>query len=330
MDLFKQAPSERRPLSPIDLDGTDLRGVEVKREWKHTDLLIRCQEPPFAVVIENKIGAKEGTEQLNRYKDMVEKHYPGALYVYLTLNADEPSEDAWVPYSYEDIHRVLKRVRETHRKAIGREVLVFLDHYLNLIGTRFMNDKEIDELCQRIYKNHRQALDLIWERVGGPTSRVLSEAAAVVEEDPRWEVVARPSNCIDFVPKGWWEWLPRLALRGDPRSWIYVHLASYKGRLFIAVEMAPMTDLVKRKEIATRLLDESPAFGFTRPKTREVKNNYSRISASERILEWSEDEELEPDKIRNAVMKALDNLLPKVEKLALVLKPLCKLTASTT
>ena len=97
----------------------------------------------------------------------------------------------------------------------GDDVLVFLDHYLNLIGTRFMNDQQLEELCKRIYKNHRQALDLIWERVGSPTSGVLAEVAAVLEEDHRWEVVktlagdARPSNCRDFVPKAWLEWLPR-------------------------------------------------------------------------------------------------------------------------
>src|SRR6266850_2006060 len=42
MDLLKKAPPELRPLSPIDLDGTDLRGVEVQREWSHIDLLITC------------------------------------------------------------------------------------------------------------------------------------------------------------------------------------------------------------------------------------------------------------------------------------------------
>jgi hypothetical protein len=43
MDLLKQAPRENRALSLVDLDGTDLRGVEVKREWKHIDPLIKCQ-----------------------------------------------------------------------------------------------------------------------------------------------------------------------------------------------------------------------------------------------------------------------------------------------
>src|SRR5947207_344585 len=78
MDLLKQAPTEMRPqLSPIDLDGTNLRGIEVRREWKHIDLLIKCQEPPIVVVIENKIGSKEGTDQLSRYKATMKHHYPG-------------------------------------------------------------------------------------------------------------------------------------------------------------------------------------------------------------------------------------------------------------
>jgi hypothetical protein len=228
MDLLKQAPPERRPLSPIDLDGTDLRGVEVKREWKHIDLLIRCQEPPIVVVIENKIGSKEGRDQLSRYEETMTKHYPGVplLYVFLTPNADEPSEDAWMPYSYEDIHRVLTRVRETNGNAIGDDVLVFLDHYLSLLGTRFMNDEKIDELCRKIYKNHRQALDLIWDRVGTPTSGVLVEVEKVLEDDRRWHVFSRKSNSLDVAPADWLQWLPPYGLKEDPRWWIMLRLRS--------------------------------------------------------------------------------------------------------
>src|SRR5437764_1139514 len=45
MDLLKVATPGPRPLSPIDLDGADLRGVEVRREWKNIDLLVTCKEP---------------------------------------------------------------------------------------------------------------------------------------------------------------------------------------------------------------------------------------------------------------------------------------------
>jgi hypothetical protein len=134
MDLLKQAPSEKRPLSPIELDGTDLRGVVVKREWKNIDLLIACKVPQFVIVIENKIRSQEHSGQLARYQRTMKEHYSDLrpLYVYLTLDGDEPSEDAWLPYTYADIFRVLQRIRDMHQNAIGDEVLVFLDHYLRM------------------------------------------------------------------------------------------------------------------------------------------------------------------------------------------------------
>src|SRR3954468_19517483 len=42
MDLLKSAPPHLRPLSPIEIDGVDLRGIEVRREWQNIDLLITC------------------------------------------------------------------------------------------------------------------------------------------------------------------------------------------------------------------------------------------------------------------------------------------------
>jgi hypothetical protein len=332
-DLLKQAPSDF-PLSPIDLDGTGLRCVEIRREWKHIDLLIMCQKPRFFVVIENKIRSKEGPDQLSDYEKTMQTHYPNdrPLYVLLTLNADEASENKWMPYSHADIYRVLKSVRETHGKAIGEDVLVFLDHYLNLIGTRFMNDspesKRIDELCRRIYTKHRQALDLIHERASSRESSVLAEVGKAIEEDHRWEVIARGSNYIDFVPKAWLDWLPQLGIKGNLRSWIHVRLASNYGRLGYAVEMAPMRDLAKRIEIVPELRAKCSGFGFTPARAKEVKNSQCRISAVQSILEWDEDDDPAPEGIRVAATKALHEMYPKLEKLALVLKPLCELPAS--
>ena len=61
-----------------------------------------------------------------------------------------------------------------------------------------------------------------------------------------------------------------------------------------------------------------------------VKNNYSRVSGVETILKWSEGGEPKTDAIRAAVKKTLDDLYPKLEKMALFLKPLCELPASPT
>ncbi len=326
MDLLKAAPAEKRPLSPIDLDGTDLSGVEVRREWGNIDLLITCQQPPFVIAIENKIGSQEHSDQLTRYEATIRTHYPDArpMFVYLTPNSDEPSEDTWVTYRYSDIYRVLTRVRTTHHSAIGEDVLIFLDHYLSLIGARFMNDTRIDQLCQRIYKNHRHALDLIFERIGSSKSGVLAEAEAVLREDPRWHVFYRAANVIDFVPKAWLEWLPPVGLddqKDDPRSWLIFRLDLGDGKLDYYVEVRRMADLTKRRQIIDKLIAEGPKFGF-RHSGREVKDNYTRISGRERILKWDEDHEPEADSIRIAVKKKLDEVFPKIEGVPLVLKPL--------
>lgn len=49
-----------------------------------------------------------------------------------------------------------------------------------------MGNPEIDELCQRIYKNHQRALELIWNRIKGGRegkdrfgSKLESQAAAI-------------------------------------------------------------------------------------------------------------------------------------------------------
>lgn len=332
MDLLKQAPPELRPLSPIDLDGTDLRGVEVKREGKHIDLLIRCQEPAFFVVIENKIDSQEHSDQLGRYEKVMKEHYPGAkpLYVYLTLGGDEASDDAWVPYRHEDIYRVLKRVRDTYENSIGDEVRVFLDHYLHLIGTRFMNDPRIDELCQRIYKNHRQALDLIWDRVGSPASGVIGSVADALEDDQRWNVVWQIANQLNFMPRAWLDWsLPIGTEYEDERVWLILKFRLSEGELNTWLELQGIEDMVRRNQIVEMLLREVQRCGFkAQPARKKRGTRYTRISARELVLEWDEHEEPDSEAIRAAVKKALDGLYPRPEKLAAVLKPLCAAPAS--
>jgi hypothetical protein len=334
MDLLKKARQQARPVpvSPVELDGAELRGVDVRRERNHIDLLILCKEPPFAVVIENKIWAEEGTDQLTDYEMAMQQQYPEyrALYVYVTRNRDKPSRDNWMPYSHADIYHVLKRVRETYRKGIGDDVLVFLDHYLNLIGTRFMNDtqesKRIDELCQRIYKNHRQALDLIRERVRGSSSGVLAAVKSVLEEDGRrWDFHVR-SSYIFFMPKAWLEWLPQFGVGVfDHRWWIHGSFNVEPGKLTFYLYVGPMTDFEKRKVIVTQLLQEIPACGFKRAQSRPLKNNWSLLAAAEAILDWHEGDEPDVEEARKKVKTSLDELYPKLEKLEPVLKRLADL-----
>jgi PD-(D/E)XK nuclease superfamily len=152
-DLVERAiqsgrPPAEFPLHPSEIDGIEIEEVRVVREQHHTDLLIDCRKPDgdlfsehcskprLVVVIENKIEAPEEPGQLTRYEEAVSENYPDAcpLYVYLTPSGDPPlNNPKWMTYRHQFIDDVFRRVRDQHQFAIGADVLLFLNHYLDVV-----------------------------------------------------------------------------------------------------------------------------------------------------------------------------------------------------
>jgi hypothetical protein len=203
MDILRNAPPEARPLSPIDLDGADLRGVQVRREWRHIDVLIVIDEPRVVVAIENKILSGEHSNQLSRYAETVAAGFPGhrAFHVFLTREGDEPSDEAWSPYDFGQLHAALDRCVRRNEDSIGEEVRVFVGHYLAMLRSRFMDDPKIDELVDRIYRNHRQALDLIFERKSDPRAIIVRAFIDALQGEIPEMIVQGGSYAKSFAPK---------------------------------------------------------------------------------------------------------------------------------
>lgn len=319
IDILKSTPQHLRPLSPVDLDGADLRGVEVRREWQRIDLFIKVEEPEFIVVIENKVDSGEHTNQLARYERGVESAYPlvKKLFVFLTPGGDEPSGERWISYKYADLYKVLQRTAKTYRGGIGPDVQVFLDHYLSLIGTRFMDDATIDDLCRRIYVNHRRALELIYERGGSAGYAIAEQVEAALRADARVHVFQRVGRQVDFVPADWLSWLPELgADRPEARAWLIQRFEVNGQRLDYYVEVRQMQDREQRRRIVDILLNHSEELGFRqRGRTVAITNSYTRVSGREPIVSWKEREEPEADAIRLAAKSKLDSVLPKLGRI---------------
>lgn len=234
-----------------------------------------------------------------------------------------------MPYGYEDVYRVLKRVRDTNQKTIGDEVLVFLDHYLNLIGTRFMNDneskefKEIDELCRVVYKKHRQALRLIWERVGNPIAGAMADAANVIKGDSRWSVIAEGKASLSFVPTAWLMWLPRLGKKiKQEQLWIRLSTWHYERKMVYALAVYEMVDAANRTQIVNDLRKAWAELGFKASKAK-IDATWSPVSTESIFLELEEDSEPDGERIKAMRIK-LDELLSNLEKLEPALKSLCE------
>jgi hypothetical protein len=322
-DMLKRAPTHMRPLSPIELDGIDLRGAEVRREWKNIDLLILSREPSLAILIENKVDSSEHSQQLERYGATAQREFASVprLQVYLTPDGSDASGDDWISYSYRDIYRVFTRVRETYHNAIGDDVLVFLDHYLGLIRNQLMTNPDIDALCQRIYKNHRQALDLIFARAGPPASRALADAEAAVRADDRFHVFYRTKAYVDFVPRDWLSWLPEIGMdwREDRRSWFVFRFELGDHSLNFFIEVRRTDNVANRRHIAQALIDNSSTLGFKRARG-ELTDNYTRVSGRERLLDWADEEGPETERVAEAVARRLELIMSRADAIAAVIR----------
>jgi hypothetical protein len=59
-------------VTPIELELQDMTRTEVRKEWKHIDILLLDGEYKLAIIIENKIESGERPGQLQRYLEVVE------------------------------------------------------------------------------------------------------------------------------------------------------------------------------------------------------------------------------------------------------------------
>lgn len=163
--LFKRilAQAENPPFSPIEVDVLDLREAEVRREWRNIDLLIVSPENRFVCVIENKTKTSEHSNQLMRYKRIVDTEFEGfrQLYLYLTPGGDPPSDDAYVSVGYGTVVSVAHDLADVCASTLGPDLKTTIDHYCKMVRRRIMADSEIQRLCEKIHHQHKRALELL-------------------------------------------------------------------------------------------------------------------------------------------------------------------------
>ncbi len=309
MDLLRNTPpGEHRLFSPIKLDGGELRGIDVRREWKNIDLLITGKDPAFLVALENKIGSSEHSNQLKRYHDTIENdpelsQIAHRQFVYLTPEGDEPSEEAWTVYSYAQLHDALRKTVDAHGDQMGDDVLNFLEHYLSLIRSRLMSDETIEELCREIYKNHRQAIDLIVEHVGSGSALVVSEVMQAVEaSDQGWiklnqtgrrVVYGHPTIAEDTEPIG-------KPGRFGEAHWLVLRFEVGKRGLRTHVVLQPVADVQLRKLIVERLVTDKSEFGFRLAGGGIKSTRYARLS-NEFVIKFDPSSAFDGVKLKGAV-----------------------------
>lgn len=154
-------------LTVFDIDAADLDDTEINREWQNIDILIVNERLSLVCAIENKIDSKEHSNQLTKYYDLVVRNYKDfghQLFVYLTIAGEETEKNPeYISYSHAQISENIEKLLANRTSQLNEDVVLFIQHYQTLLNDYIMEESELKDLCNKIYKSHKSALELIFK-----------------------------------------------------------------------------------------------------------------------------------------------------------------------
>ncbi len=133
LDLGEKSGLRRPPERPKDLVW-EITTEEVTK-WGRLDIVVRCSRVKFVMVIENKVDAREGAEQLFRYHDWLQKYQATFRnLVFLTPDGRTPETIAaskCLCFSYRE--HIDDWLREANREIQAPHLRFALDQYLQVV-----------------------------------------------------------------------------------------------------------------------------------------------------------------------------------------------------
>ena len=219
-NILLEAPGLQE-LSPARVELMDFGDVEVRREEFHIDVLVIDHKNEWVLLLENKIKAGEGKEQLVRYREAIRKQYTGFIVVpvFLTLegrSAEDQEGAGYIPYSYVQLLGVIKAVFDQRKRQMAEAVSEFLRQYIETLRRLTMQDEELVELCKRIYRKHQTAIDLIVEY--GKASCFERVVNDVLKGGGQAEVILSTASQVIFLPNTWVGLVPENGIMWTSKS----------------------------------------------------------------------------------------------------------------
>ena len=306
--------------SLFDLDGWNFGRAEVRKEWRNIDLLIvnEDEDHRFVCAIENKVDSGEGLHQLERYREIVEHEFKGyrKAFVFLTISGyppDPPSDETWVPMSYGGIASVVENTLKKRESQLNDEIRLFVQQYLDMVRRHIVEDSDIQELCHRLYKNHRRALDLIFEHRPDRAD----EVSQVIQD----YIKSRKDLIPDYFSKTYIKFLPRSMdipqLQYEERRLLAWLLENKNGTVQFRLEMQPGPQQI-REQVYEEGEKRPGIFGKPKPKLSPTYHSFF----SETWITQKEYNDLSAEEIRQRLDKRIEDFSKTGQKIADALKGL--------
>ena len=209
-ELFKHL--SKKDANYINLLLLDYSDLEVYREYtidngRRLDILLISKCNKVVILIENKIWSGEGDNQLEDYKKYIDDKYNNysRIFLYLTPEKERKKEyKGYIHITYNNIYSMLENVLKEHQMTTA--IWTFLKQYKDMIRRDIMGevDKEMIELCRKIYVEHKEALDKIMQ-YGNTRYYYTNLIADIIENDKnlKCEIVNKflDKNYIIIMPE---------------------------------------------------------------------------------------------------------------------------------
>jgi hypothetical protein len=326
--LFQRAISkiERSsiPFTLVDLDIWNLEDSEVLREWQNIDILFVNETNNLVVAIENKIWTGEHSDQLERYWKVLGQHFKGKRIVglYLTPDGEKPSHPDFYALDYGQVASLIEDLAEQKKALLIPDVQMLLLHYSRMLRRHIVSESEITDLCQRIYKKHKQALDLIFEhrpdQLGGRAEFLKS----LIASSPELSDDISSKTYIRFALKSWET--PKLKLGQGWTKSGRILLFEFDNRehsLKLKLQLGPGPQEIREK-IFQFACENQPHF---KPQSKVLGKQWNEIYGKNfltaRHLETFDEEEIQ-SKIREQWEDFLHVDMPVLSKMILGIKGL--------
>jgi hypothetical protein len=302
------------PVTPIQLELWDLGRVEVRREWQHIDILLLDEGHKLAVIVENKIGTGEHSDQLQRYYRIVEQHHPGwrVMAVYLTPDGDAPSHESYLPVDYGIVCEVIDDLAEERASVVSQDLMVLMTHYTDMLRRNIVGDSDVARLCRQIYQEHKRALDLIYEHRPDPKVETRELLTELVGNTEGLIYKGRHKNDLLFFRPLEWDEVSAFNA-GTARSGFFRFVFhSRPDRLDLFLETSPGDEEVRRRLYEMGQKDESLFNYLEDPETDSYPKLYRRTFLTTRFSEDATDTDRE-EEIHRHWAEFLGEDLPRIE-----------------
>jgi len=301
------------PIRPIDLDVADLSNMLVLREWQNVDILLLDEDNNLAVIIENKIGGGEHSDQLTRYRRALEQHYPGLKHIclYLTPEGEEPSDPEYIQLDYAVIAEIVEGLVESRASTLGGDIHTLMIHYVQMLRRHIVSESEIAELCRKIYRKHQRALDLIYEYRPDQQAAIREILVTLIQSEEALVKDYCVKTYIRFYPK---DWDTPVLLQGE--GWtssgqiLLFEFGNFPNRLRLSLIIGPGL-LELRQRLFAMAQDTRPLKPAYRGLGKRFNTIYTRDFLKARSYENASIDELEAE-IKAKWEQFLKNDLPTI------------------